>query len=204
MDEGVLLVVFEVNVDVMFYIKLSNKKGVLIVNLNCLIIICFMVVMFLYWYVKVKRMVVSIYQVVSGVGVVVMVELEFQIKEVFEGKEFICNIFNRQYVFNLFFYNLFVIGNGYNEEEMKFVKEICKIWSDNDVKVIVMCIRVFVMRVYVESINFQFEIFLDEEKVCEIFFQVEGLIVIDDCVGNNFFMFFEVFKKDVVVVGCIR
>ncbi|KAK4856649.1 hypothetical protein QYF36_019683 [Acer negundo] len=68
------------------------------------------------------------------------------------------------YVFNLFSHNAPIVSNGYNEEEMKLVKETRKIWNDKDVRVSATCIRVPVMRANVESVNLQFENPLDEVK----------------------------------------
>jgi aspartate-semialdehyde dehydrogenase len=204
MDEGVPLVVPEVNADAMSHIKLSNKKGALIANPNCSTIICLMAATPLHRHAKVKRMVVSTYQAASGAGAAAMAELELQTKEVLEGKEPTCNIFSRQYAFNLFSHNSPVTANGYNEEEMKLVKETRKIWNDHEVKVTATCIRVPVMRAHAESINLQFESPLDEEKAREILSHAEGVIIIDDRAGNNFPTPLEVSKKDAVAVGRIR
>ncbi|KAM2781387.1 hypothetical protein COP1_011149 [Malus domestica] len=76
----------------------------------------------------VKRMVVSTYQAASGAGAAAMRELELQTKEVLEWKPPTTKIFSRQYAFNLFSHNSAVLSNGYNEEEMKLVKETRKIW----------------------------------------------------------------------------
>ncbi|KAK1550425.1 hypothetical protein Q3G72_018893 [Acer saccharum] len=62
-----------------------------------------------------------------------------------------------QYAFNLFSHNAPIVSNGYNEEEMKLVKETRKIWNDKDVRVSATCIRVPVMRAHAESVNLQFE-----------------------------------------------
>ncbi|KAI9123815.1 hypothetical protein K1719_005115 [Acacia pycnantha] len=67
-----------------------------------------------------------------------------------------------QYDFNLFSHNASVLSNGYNEEEMKMVKETRKIWNDKDVRITATCIRVPVMRAHAESVNLQFEKPLDE------------------------------------------
>ncbi|KAM2655557.1 hypothetical protein EV1_011185 [Malus domestica] len=123
----------------------------------------------------VKRMVVSTYQAASGAGAAAMRELELQTKEVLEGKPPTTKIFSRQYAFNLFSHNSAVLSNGYNEEEMKLVKETRKIWSDNDVKVTATCIRVPVMRAHTESINLQFENQLDEDTAREILKKSPGL-----------------------------
>ncbi|CDY26323.1 BnaA09g26740D [Brassica napus] len=71
-------------------------------------------------------------------------------------------IFGQQYAFNLFSLNAPVTENGYNEEEMKLVKETRKIWNDTEVKVTATCIRVPVMRAHAESVNLQFDNPLDE------------------------------------------
>uniref|UniRef100_M4F9Y6 Semialdehyde dehydrogenase dimerisation domain-containing protein n=1 Tax=Brassica campestris TaxID=3711 RepID=M4F9Y6_BRACM len=71
-------------------------------------------------------------------------------------------IFGQQYAFNLFSLNAPITENGYNEEEMKLVKETRKIWNDTEVKVTATCIRVPVMRAHAESVNLQFDNPLDE------------------------------------------
>ncbi|KAL2518696.1 semialdehyde dehydrogenase family protein [Abeliophyllum distichum] len=91
-----------------------------------------------------------------------MEELEQQTREVLEGKEPTSKIFKQQYAFNLFSHNTSILSNGYNEEEMKLVKEMRKIWNDMNVRVTATCIRVSVMLAHAESVNLQFEIPLDE------------------------------------------
>jgi aspartate-semialdehyde dehydrogenase len=128
MDEGIPLVVPEVNPEAMEGIKLKSGKGALIANPNCSTIICLMAATPLHRRAKVTRMVVSTYQAASGAGAAAMEELEQQTREVLEGKEPTCKIFKQQYAFNLFSHNAPVLSNGYNEEEMKLVKETRKIW----------------------------------------------------------------------------
>lgn len=55
--------------------------------------------------------------------------------------------------------------NGYNEEEMKMVKETKKIWGTKDVNITATCIRVPIMRAHAESINLEFERDVSEEEV---------------------------------------
>lgn len=204
MDEGIPLVIPEVNPDAMSHIKLSNKKGALIANPNCSTIICLMAATPLHRHAKVKRMVVSTYQAASGAGAAAMAELELQTREVLEGRPPTCNIFNRQYAFNLFSHNSAVMQNGYNEEEMKLVKETRKIWNDPDVRVTATCVRVPVMRAHAESINLHFENPLDEDTARELLRQAEGVVVIDDRDSNNFPTPLEVSNKDDVAVGRVR
>ncbi|KAF8407611.1 hypothetical protein HHK36_006744 [Tetracentron sinense] len=164
MDEKVPLVIPEVNPDAMAHIKLRSGKGALIANPNCSTIICLMAATPLHRHAKVIRMVVSTYQAASGAGAAAMEELELQTREVLEGKQPTCKIFKQQYAFNLFSHNASILSNGYNEEEMKLVKETRKIWNNMNVKVTATCIRVPVMRAHAESLNLQFEKPLDEAE----------------------------------------
>ncbi|KAL4637951.1 hypothetical protein ACB092_03G115600 [Castanea dentata] len=204
MDENVPLVIPEVNPDAMKGIKVGTGKGALIANPNCSTIICLMAATPLHRRAKVLRMVVSTYQAASGAGAAAMEELELQTREVLDGKPPTCQIFKQQYAFNLFSHNAPVLENGYNEEEMKLVKETRKIWNDMNVKVTATCIRVPVMRAHAESINLQFENSLDEDTARDILKNAPGVVVIDDRVSNHFPTPLEVSNKDDVAVGRIR
>ncbi|GMY18203.1 Aspartate-semialdehyde dehydrogenase [Fagus crenata] len=204
MDENVPLVIPEVNPDSMKGIKVGMGKGALIANPNCSTIICLMAATPLHRRAKVVRMVVSTYQAASGAGAAAMEELELQTREVLEGKPPTCQIFKQQYAFNLFSHNAPVISNGYNEEEMKLVKETKKIWNDTNVKVTATCIRVPVMRAHAESVNLQFENPLDEDTARDILKNAPGVVVIDDRASNHFPTPLEVSNKDDVAVGRIR
>ncbi|RZB95303.1 uncharacterized protein LOC114421231 [Glycine soja] len=204
MDENVPLVIPEVNPEAMQNIKAGTGKGALIANPNCSTIICLMAATPLHRRAKVLRMVVSTYQAASGAGAAAMEELQLQTREVLEGKPPTCKIFNRQYAFNLFSHNASVLSNGYNEEEMKMVKETRKIWNNKDVKVTATCIRVPVMRAHAESVNLQFETPLDEDTARDILKNAPGVVVIDDRESNHFPTPLEVSNKDDVAVGRIR
>ncbi|RWR92813.1 Semialdehyde dehydrogenase [Cinnamomum micranthum f. kanehirae] len=204
MEEGVPLIIPEVNPQAMDHIKLGSGKGALIANPNCSTIICLMAATPLHRHAKVIRMVVSTYQAASGAGAAAMEELELQTREVLEGKEPTCKIFKQQYAFNLFSHNAPVLSNGYNEEEMKLVKETRKIWNDMNVKVTATCIRVPVMRAHAESVNLQFEKPLDEDSAREILRSAAGVVVIDERDSNHFPTPLEVSNKDDVAVGRIR
>ncbi|KAK6146718.1 hypothetical protein DH2020_020587 [Rehmannia glutinosa] len=189
MDDGIPLVIPEVNPEAMEGIKLKSGKGALIANPNCSTIICLMAATPLHRRAKVSRMVVSTYQAASGAGAAAMEELELQ---------------TREYAFNLFSHNAPVLSNGYNEEEMKLVKETRKIWNNKSVKVTATCIRVPVMRAHAESVNLQFETPLDEDTAREILRNAPGVVVIDDRAANHFPTPLEVSNKDDVAVGRIR
>eukprot|EP00245_Coleochaete_scutata_P006780 TRINITY_DN21564_c0_g1_i1.p1 TRINITY_DN21564_c0_g1~~TRINITY_DN21564_c0_g1_i1.p1 ORF type:complete len:412 (-),score=93.78 TRINITY_DN21564_c0_g1_i1:527-1726(-) len=204
MDENVPLVIPEVNPEAMAHITIGTGKGAIIANPNCSTIICLMATTPLHRHAKVKRMVVSTYQAASGAGAAAMDELVLQTREVLDGKAPTCNIFSRQYAFNLFSHNSDVTENGYNEEELKMVKETRKIWNNKDVKVTATCIRVPVMRAHAESINLEFENELDENMARDILRKAKGVVVVDDRSGNNFPTPLEVSNKDDVAVGRIR
>lgn len=208
MDPEVPLVIPEVNPDAMAHIRLTGRsgtgKGALIANPNCSTIICLMAATPLHRHAKVIRMVVSTYQAASGAGAAAMEELELQTREVLDGKQPTCKIFKQQYAFNLFSHNAPVLSNGYNEEEMKLVKETRKIWNDMDVKITATCIRVPVMRAHAESVNLQFEKPLDEDTARQILKGAAGVVVIDDRASNHFPTPLEVSNKDDVAVGRIR
>lgn len=209
MTEGVPLVVPEVNPDAMSHISLQvgstdRSEGAIIANPNCSTIICLVAVTPLHRRAKVKRMVVSTYQAASGAGAAAMAELELQTREVLDGKPPTTTIFGRQYAFNLFSHNSPMTSNGYNEEELKMVKETRKIWSDPSVAVTATCIRVPVMRAHAESINLTFEESLDEVEARSILESSPGLFLIDDRATNTFPTPLDVSTKDDVAVGRIR
>ncbi|KAJ6890878.1 hypothetical protein NC651_024398 [Populus alba x Populus x berolinensis] len=188
MEEGIPLVIPEVNPEAMEGIKVGTGKGALIANPNCSTIICLMATP-LHKHAKVIRMVVSTYQAASGAGAAAMEELELQ---------------TREYAFNLFSHNAPILSNGYNEEELKLVKETRKIWNDMNVKVTATCIRVPVMRAHAESVNLQFEKPIDEYTAKDILKSAPGVVVIDDRASNHFPTPLEVSNKDDVAVGRIR
>ncbi|XP_042434381.1 aspartate-semialdehyde dehydrogenase-like [Zingiber officinale] len=206
MDPEVPLVIPEVNSEAMAHIKIKGRsgKGALIANPNCSTIICLMAATPLHRHAKVVRMVVSTYQAASGAGAAAMEELVQQTREVLDGKEPTCKIFKQQYAFNLFSHNAAVLSNGYNEEEMKLVKETRKIWNDKNVKVSATCIRVPVMRAHAESVNLQFEKPLSEDTARRILEGATGLVVVDDRDSNRFPTPLDVSSKDDVAVGRIR
>ena len=116
------------------------------------------------------------------------------------------NIFPFQYAFNLFSHNSPMTGNGYNEEEMKMVKETQKIWgvAGDDLAVTATCIRVPVMRAHAESINLEFASELSEEEAVEILKKAAGVSLINDRANNRFPTPLDASNNDDVFVGRIR
>ena len=127
MDEGIPLVVPEINPDALAGVDWRSRTGAIVANPNCSTIIALMAVTPLHRAATVRRMVVSTYQAASGAGQAAMDELVLQTQEALDGKEVTKDIFPLQYAFNLFSHNSDIGPNGYNEEEMKLVKETRKV-----------------------------------------------------------------------------
>lgn len=202
MTEGVPLVIPEVNPEAMAGMKFG--KGGIIANPNCSTIIALMAVTPLHRLAGVRRMVVSTYQAASGAGQAAMEELELQTKESLEGKPITTNIFPFQYAFNLFSHNSPMTENGYNEEEMKMVKETRKIWNYPEVNVTATCIRVPVMRAHAESINLEFDKDVTEEEALAALEKFPGVSIINDRANNRFPTPLDASNNDDVYVGRVR
>lgn len=202
MTEGVPLVIPEVNPEAMAGMKYG--QGGIIANPNCSTIIALMAVTPLHRAAKVKRMVVSTYQAASGAGQAAMEELEQQTREALDGKPVTMNIFPFQYAFNLFSHNSPMTANGYNEEEMKLVKETRKIWGEDDVAITGTCIRVPVMRAHAESINLEFENDISEEEALAALAAFPGVSIINDRANNRFPTPLDASNQDDVYVGRVR
>src|SRR5581483_4676844 len=129
----------------------------LIANPNCSTIIMNVPVWPLHKINRVKRIIVSTYQAVSGAGAQGLYELEQQIRQYASGAAITKNLFPNQIVNNLFSHNTKISDNGYNEEENKMVNETRKIFADPKILVSATCVRVPIPRAHSESINLEFE-----------------------------------------------
>lgn len=158
MDPEVPLVVPEVNPQ-----AILKHKGI-IANPNCSTIIMVMALKPLYDLAKIKRIVVSTYQAVSGAGKEGIDELTAQVKDFSEGKEMQANILpsaslakHYPIAFNLIPQIDVFMDNLYTKEEMKMVNETRKIFDDYDMRITATTVRVPVYRSHSESINVEFE-----------------------------------------------
>eukprot|EP00878_Enallax_costatus_P018444 GHUV01019416.1.p1 GENE.GHUV01019416.1~~GHUV01019416.1.p1 ORF type:complete len:243 (+),score=92.43 GHUV01019416.1:332-1060(+) len=204
MTEGVPLVIPEVNPEAMTHVRIGGG-GAIIANPNCSTIIALMAVTPLHRLAKVKRMVVSTYQAASGAGAAAMEELKEQTRDVLEGREAKPVIFPYQYAFNLFSHNSSMDPElGYNEEEMKMVKETKKIWGTNDVAITATCVRVPVMRAHAESINLEFDRDISEADALDVLGKFPGVSIVDDRQANRFPTPLDATTRDDVYVGRVR
>jgi len=198
MDPEVPLVIPEINPQ-----AIKKHKGI-IANPNCSTIIGIVPVWPLHKVNPVKRMVVSTYQAASGAGMSAMLELESQSREILEGKPPTKNVFPHQIAFNCFSHNSALQANGYNEEEIKLVKETRKIFDCPSIAVTATCIRIPVMRAHCESINLEFTNAITPDEVRNILKTAPGVTVLDDREHNRFPMPIDASGKDNVFVGRIR
>lgn len=199
MDPDVPLVVPEVNPEA----AKVRPKGI-IANPNCSTIIMNVPVWPLHRANPVKRMVVSTYQAVSGAGAWGLWELDEQIKAHAAGQPVKPNKFPHQIVNNIFAHNSAVGDNGYNEEEMKMVKETRKIFSAPAIMVTATCVRVPVPRAHCEAINLEFERPITPAEVTAILSKAPGVKIVDDPAKNHFPMPLEASHQDDILVGRIR
>ncbi|HWL95045.1 MAG TPA: aspartate-semialdehyde dehydrogenase, partial [Phycisphaerae bacterium] len=179
-------------------------KAPIIANPNCSTIIMNMAVWPLHQVNRVKRIVVSTYQAVSGAGQQAMVELQEQTREVLAGREVVPKVFPFPCAFNLFCHNTAIGEDGYNVEESKMIHETRKIFGDPDIAITATCVRVPVLRAHSESINLTFEKPITADEVREILESAPGVAVMDDRVNNRFPMPLDASGQDDCYVGRIR
>jgi len=198
MDDDVPLVVPEINPD-----EVKKHKGI-IANPNCSTIIMVLPLYPLHKAARIRRIVVSTYQAVSGTGQAAIIELEEQAREVLAGKPARPEVYPYQIAFNLLPHIGKFLENGYTEEEMKMLNETRKIFGDDTVRVTATTIRVPVFRAHSESVNVETEKKLSVEEVRELLSDAPGVKVVDDPANNRYPMPLDATGQDDILVGRIR
>lgn len=205
MEPEVPLVVPEVNPQ-----AILKHKGI-IANPNCSTIIMVMALKPLYDMAKIKRIVVSTYQAVSGAGKEGIDELTDQVKDFADGKEMVANILpsaslakHYPIAFNLIPQIDVFMDNLYTKEEMKMVNETRKIFDDYDMRITATTVRVPVYRSHSESINVEFENDLNLEEMQKSLAAFPGVQVIDNPQEQLYPMPLYTSEKDDVYVGRLR
>ena len=191
-DENVPLVVPECNAD---DIKWHNN---IIANPNCSTIQAMVVLKPLHEAFKIKRVIYSTYQAVSGAGV----------KGFNDLKGGICGEAPQKFPYPIFgncipHIDVFM-DNGYTKEEDKMIFETKKILGDQNMKITATCVRVPVYYGHSESINIEFEKPCTVEQVKDILSKAEGVVVQDDVKNNVYPMALTAENKNEVFVGRIR
>ena len=174
-DPDVPLVVPEVNADAV----LGYAKKNIIANPNCSTAQMVVALKPLHDRAKIKRVVVSTYQSVSGAGKSGMDELWDQTKAIYNPTSDVKpETFQKQIAFNVIPHIDVFMEDGSTKEEWKMVAETKKI-VEPSIKVTATCVRVPVFVGHSEAINIEFEEFLDEDEARDILREAPGIMVID-------------------------
>ena len=174
-DPAVPLIVPEVNADAIIGYKNKN----IIANPNCSTAQMVVALKPLHDRARIKRVVVSTYQSVSGAGKEGTDELWDQTKGIYvHGQEVAPSKFPKQIAFNVIPHIDVFLDDGSTKEEWKMVAETKKI-LDKSIKVTATCVRVPVFVGHSESINIEFHDFLDEHEARDILRESPGIMVID-------------------------
>ncbi len=173
MQKDVPLVVPEVNPEAL------EKHSNIISNPNCSTMQMVLPLKPLHDEYKIKRVIVSTYQAVSGAGKAPMDELFEQSKNYLDGKKITIKNFTKQIAFNLIPHIDIFEKDGYTKEELKMTNETKKI-LDNEINVSATCVRVPVRTGHSESINIEFDNLYDFENILRILKNAPGCKVIDD------------------------
>ena len=198
MDPEIPLVIPEINP------KDIKKNNGIIANPNCSTIIMLVPVYPIYKAFGVKRIIVATYQAASGAGAKAMQELEDQSRDVLAGKPAKKEIFPHQIAFNLFSHNSPIKDEGYNEEEIKMIKETKKIFHNEKIKVTATTVRVPVFRAHSEVIYLELKKEPDLDAIRQVLATAPGVKIVDDREKNYFPMPLEASGNDEVLVGRIR
>jgi aspartate-semialdehyde dehydrogenase len=194
------LVVPEVNPEAIAFYK---QKGI-IANPNCSTIQMVVALKPIHDAVRIKRIVVSTYQAVSGTGKKAIDELAEQTKALMNFQEAKVKVYPHQIAFNCLPQIDVFIENGYTKEEMKMINETKKIMNDQSIKVTATCVRVPVFYAHSESVNIETEKKISAEEVRKLLLHAPGVCLVDDPKNKEYPLAIHAAGKDETFVGRIR
>ena len=194
MDPKIPLIVPEVNASTL---SIDDK---IIANPNCSTIQMVVALKPLHDAYRIKRVVVSTYQSVTGTGVKAVDQMMNERKGIHDGEmaypyQIDLNVIPQIDVFT---------ENGYTKEEMKMINETRKIMGDDSIRLTATTVRIPVMGGHSESVNIEFENEFDLSEVTSLLEKTEGIIVVDDIANLKYPMPKDAHEKDEVFVGRIR
>ncbi|MFQ5672962.1 MAG: aspartate-semialdehyde dehydrogenase [Nitrospinales bacterium] len=198
MEKDVPLIVPEVNPDAL------GERPEIIANPNCSTIQMVVALKPIHDRYRIRRVVVSTYQAVSGSGQKAVDELVRQSAAALDGKEAACNVYPHQIAFNCLPHIDEFLDNGYTREEMKMVNETRKILEDDSIQVCPTTVRVPVLNAHSESVNVETEKPIDAAEVRRLFAKSPGVEVVDDPAKKEYPLATRAAGKDAVFVGRIR
>ncbi len=200
METDVPLVVPEVNGQEIAGYK---KRGI-VANPNCSTIQMVVALKPIHDAVRIKRVVVSTYQSVSGAGRKAMEELSQQVSALFNGKDLKKDKFPHQIAFNCIPHIDQFTDGGYTKEEWKLINETRKILGEPSLPVTATTVRVPVFCSHSESVNVETVVKLSAEEAKKILREAPGVIVADEPENNLYPMAVDVTGTDATYVGRIR
>ena len=193
MDNSKKLVIPEINGHIL------SDKDKIIANPNCSTIQMLMVIAPIHWEYKIKRIIISTYQSVTGTGQKAINQLENESKgksremiyphQIYQNALPQCDSFEK---------------NGYTKEELKLVKETRKILNTNEIGISATAVRVPIIGGHSESINLELENPFEIDDIKKILNNTPGVLVQDDPKTNSYPMPITVNGKNDVFVGRIR
>jgi aspartate-semialdehyde dehydrogenase len=193
MEPHIKLVVPEVNAQVL------TREDKIIANPNCSTIQMVVALVGLHNAYKVKRVVVSTYQSVTGTGKKAVDQLMNE-RQGIKGEM----AYPYKIDLNALPHIDVFLDNGYTKEEMKMVNETRKILGDDSIRVTATTVRIPVIGGHSESVNVEFEKEFELERVRKILAETPGVIVMDDPKNNIYPMPINSHNRDEVFVGRLR
>ena len=193
MDSGKKLVVPEINA------HLLTGEDMIIANPNCSTIQLVMVLAPLHKKYKIKRIVISTYQSVTGTGVKALRQLGNEMQNL-EGEKVYPHPIHKNALPHCDVFE----DNGYTKEEMKLVRETRKILQDEHIRLTATAVRIPVVGGHSESVNIEFEQDFDIDEVRQLLGNTPGVVVMDDPLQNIYPTPMISHDKDEVFVGRIR
>ncbi len=194
------LVVPEVNPEA---IALYKNRGI-IANPNCSTIQMVVALKPIHDAVRIKRIVVSTYQAVSGTGKKAVDELMNQTRALLSFQDPVVKVYPHQIAFNCLPQIDVFVDNGYTKEEMKMINETKKIMNDPSIAVTATTVRVPVFYAHSESVNIETEKKITPQEVRDLLAKAPGVTVVDDPQQRLYPMAIHAAGKDGTFVGRIR
>jgi aspartate-semialdehyde dehydrogenase len=198
MEPDVPLVVPEINAA-----DIQKHRGI-IANPNCTTIIALMALYPLHKVFRVKRVIASSYQAVSGAGAKAIQELLLQSQSFFSGQPTTPEVFPHTIAFNVLPQVDVFLENGYTKEEVKFVNESRKIMHHPTLRASITCVRVPVFRAHSIALHAEFEHPVSVERARDVLAKFQGLELVDDPSSKRYPMPLLVAGKNNCQVGRIR
>ncbi|MDI6755703.1 MAG: aspartate-semialdehyde dehydrogenase [Thermodesulfobacteriota bacterium] len=200
MEPDIPLIVPEVNPQAIAQYK---KRGI-IANPNCSTIQMVVALKPIHDVARIKRIVVSTYQAVSGTGLKAIDELLSQTRAILDSQAVQRKVYPHQIAFNCLPHIDVFLENGYTKEEMKMVHETQKIMEDPTIRVTATTVRVPVLHSHSESVNIETEKKITVKDVKEVLSRAPGVLVVDNPSLSEYPLAIHAAGRDETFVGRIR